>query len=171
MQSAILGMGNESDLVLSLTFLKSVQNQNLPSRFRTEMHGELQLLCLSSFMSFFNMYWTSLSSNSLFMGLALYGCCLIGAESPTSTSCSIKLVLFATSGITSLYRLITSARSFLSLFCKFCSFMGCWSFPNLTSLSLSSYFSASIPTQLSLCVGFSRPSLLLSVNNSGFGFS
>ena len=37
-------MGNESDFVLSLTFLKSVQNQNPDSCFGTNMHGELQLL-------------------------------------------------------------------------------------------------------------------------------
>ena len=69
MQSVILGMGKESDFVLSLTFLKPVQNQNPPSCFGTKMHGELQLLRLSSIMSFFNMYWTSLSSNSFLWDL------------------------------------------------------------------------------------------------------
>ena len=102
MQCVILGMRNESDFVLSLTFLKSVQNQNLPSCFGTKMHGELQLLCLASIMSFFNMYWI-LCQVTIFMGLILYVCCLIGAGSPTSTSCSIKLLLFGTSGNTSLY--------------------------------------------------------------------
>ena len=46
----------------------------------------------------FNIYWTSLSSNSFLMGLTLYGCCLIGAESDTSTSCSLGV--FTTDNVT-----------------------------------------------------------------------
>ena len=85
MQSAILGMGKESDMFwdkdawgtpVTLTFLYYVILQH-----------KLDFL----------------SSNSFFMGLTQYGCCLKGAESPTSTSCSIKLVLFGTLGNTSLY--------------------------------------------------------------------